>query len=58
MIPSSLTLAPYAIMSAVSFSIGWTSNRWGRIKVFLVDELSKRVAAKIAGKNDSDKSGS
>lgn len=52
-VPASLSIAPYAIMSAVSFSIGWTSNRWGNLKIFLVDELTKRVAAKIAGRDES-----
>jgi len=47
-IPASIGVAPYAVMSVVSFLIGWTSNRWGSFKKVLIEELSKKLAKKIA----------
>lgn len=50
LVPAGLGITPYAILSAVSFSIGWTSNRWAAIKQAIIEGLAQRVA-KIIGKD-------
>lgn len=40
-IPQDLGLNSYALLGAVSFSIGWTSNKWERIKDWLISLITK-----------------
>lgn len=40
-VPASYHLSAHAILSPVSFSIGWTSNRWGIIKDKIVNVVSR-----------------
>lgn len=53
-LPQSLGITYYALMGAVSFTIGWTSNRWGALKTAIIEETAKRVA-KILGSDTSSK---
>jgi len=53
-LPESLGITYYALMGAVSFTIGWTSNRWGALKTAIIEETAKRVA-KILGTDSSSK---
>lgn len=53
-LPKSLGITYYALMGAVSFTIGWTSNRWGALKTAIIEETAKRVA-KILGSESPSK---
>lgn len=42
-IPADYGLTPYALLGAVSFIIGWTSNKWGKIKEAIILAASKKI---------------
>lgn len=41
-LPADIGLSPYAILGAVSFSIGWTSNKWDKIKDWMINLVTNR----------------
>lgn len=43
MLPADYGVTPYAIISAVSFAIGWTSNKWSQVKDSFVGFLSSII---------------
>lgn len=53
-LPKSFGITYYALMGCVSFTIGWTSNRWGALKTAIIEETAKRVA-KILGSDTPPK---
>lgn len=48
-IPKDYGLTPYALLSVVSFVIGWTNNKWGAIKDKVVGAIGDRLAAIFGG---------
>lgn len=42
MVPDSYGITPYAVMSTVAFSIGWTTDRWGSIKDNMIAWVSSK----------------
>lgn len=47
-VPAEYELTPYAILSSVAFTIGWTSNKWGAVKeriVSIVGDIFERFAS-------------
>ena len=39
-LPSDSGLTPYAILGAVAFMIGWTSNKWTKVKDWFLDLIT------------------
>jgi len=48
-IPKDWGLTPYAILSVVSFMIGWTNNKWAAIKDKVVGAIGDKLAAIFGG---------
>lgn len=48
-IPASYGLTPYALLSVVSFVIGWTNNKWGVVKDKVVSAIGDKLAAIFGG---------
>lgn len=48
-VPKDYGLTPYALLSIVSFVIGWTNNKWGVIKDKVVAVIGDRLAALFGG---------
>lgn len=48
-IPKTYGLTPYALLSVVSFVIGWTNNKWGVIKDKVVSAIADKLAAIFGG---------
>lgn len=42
-IPEDYGLTPYALLGAISFIIGWTSNKWDKIKEAILSAASKKI---------------
>lgn len=43
LLPADYGVTPYAIISAVSFAIGWTSNKWSQIRDSFVSFVSSLI---------------
>lgn len=41
-VPESYGITPYAVMSTVAFSIGWTTDRWGVVKDAMVGWVASK----------------
>jgi hypothetical protein len=48
-IPKDYGLTPYALLSVVSFVIGWTNNKWGVVKDKVVSAIGDKLAAIFGG---------
>lgn len=48
-IPKDYGLTPYALLSVVSFVIGWTNNKWGSMKDKLVGAIGDKLASIFGG---------
>lgn len=48
-IPKEYGLGPYAMLSVVSFVIGWTNNKWGIVKDKVVNAIGDKLAAIFGG---------
>lgn len=48
-IPKDYGLTPYALLSVVSFVIGWTNNKWGSIKDKVVTAIGDKLASIFGG---------
>lgn len=40
-LPKGMGLTPYAVMGAVAFMIGWTSNKWSKLKDWFISLMTK-----------------
>lgn len=49
-------ITPYALLGAISFSIGWTSNKWERIKDWLISLLTSRGQGSSSNRVNFDES--
>lgn len=43
-LPDSYGITPYAALSTVAFSIGWTTDRWGAIKDGLISWITSKFS--------------
>lgn len=48
-IPKDYGLTPYALLSVVSFVIGWTNNKWSIVKDKVVSAIGDKLAAIFGG---------
>ena len=39
LLPKSYGMTPYAVLSSVAFTIGWTSNKWGSLREKIVNRI-------------------
>lgn len=48
-IPKDYGLGPYALLSVVSFVIGWTNNKWAVVKDKVISAIADKLAAIFGG---------